>query len=370
MDQLHILWAIVKKDIAIWLRSPAVMAVTLLPAIALMLLLVLQAAAVQGSPVAIVNLDKSGRAAMQLENVTTHYGGFYSATVMNSTEANHAFQQLSVSAILTIPKAFSYDLSIGKTPNLTWQVRNFNEDTANDLRRALPDLLSQFEKSYSTSSKLPVITIHEQDLHAKDATFIGFNLVAVIVMLVLQAGVVNAGLASVREWESGSIKELLMSPSTALTLITGKVIAGVVASDAVAMIAMGLAMIAGIIAVPSITLALWALLLTTFAGVFGAGIGVFLGTVFRNMERVSVLSVMLSFYLFFLAGGITDIAYFPGWLQTIASFVPNSYAMGGLRSALLYGSAVGMGTDALALLLAAVVGLVIGVPALRRGLSH
>ena len=77
-----------------------------------------------------------------------------------------------------------------------------------------------------------------------------------------------------------------------------------------------------------------------------------------------------SFYLFFLAGGITDIAYFPGWLQTIAALIPNTYAMDGLRSALLYGSAVGMGTNAIALLFAAIVGLVIGVPALRRGLSH
>ncbi len=346
------------------------MVVTILPAIALMLILVLQAAAVQGSPVAVVNKDQGGQAAMQLEAVAIHYDGFYSATVLNSAKANEEFQQLKVSAILTIPSTFSHDLALGKTPELTWQIRNFNDDTANDLRRALPDILSQYEKSVHSPSHLPIITVHEQDLHAKDVSFLGFNLVAVIIMLVLQAGVVNAGLASVREWESGSIKELLMSPASALTLITGKVIAGVVASDVVAIIAVVVALLAGMITIPSVALALWALVFTTLAGVFGAGIGVFLGTVFRNMERVSVLSVILSFYLFFLAGGITDIAYFPGWLQTIAALIPNTYAMDGLRSALLYGSAVGMGTNAIALLFAAIVGLVIGVPALRRGLSH
>lgn len=369
-SQLGALWSIVKKDLAIWIRSPATLAVTILPALILMLVLVLQAAAVTGSPVAIVNQDAGGSAAMELQSIAQHYNGFYTAPVMSLSQAEQAYQKLQVAGVLIIPKGFSADLAQGSPPTIDWQVRNFNNDTANDLRRALPDILTQFLHSKAVGANPLHIQVQEHDLHAKDASFVGFNLIAVVVMLILQAGVVNAGLAAVREWESGSIKELLMSPARPITVILGKLVAGVVASDLAGAVALIAAYLAGILIVPSVGLVLLALLFMTLTAIFGSALGVLLGSALRNTERVSGLSINLAFYLFFLAGGIADIAYLPRWLQSVAAFIPNTYALDALRSTLLYSSAHGLGLDAGALAIATAAALVIGVPLTWRGLSH
>lgn len=363
-------WSIVKKDLAVWIRSPATLAVTILPALILMLVLVLQAAAVTGSPVAIVNQDAGGQAAQKLQSIAQHYNGFYKAPLMTLSEAEQAYQKLQVAGVLIIPKGFSSELAAGHQPTVDWQVRNFNNDTANDLRRALPDILSQFLHSKAVTTNPLHIQVQEHDLHAKDASFVGFNLIAVVVMLVLQAGVVNAGLAAVREWESGSIKELLMSPARPITVIVGKLVAGVFASDIAGGVALLAAFVFGILPVPSLGLLLIALLFMTLTAVFGSALGVLLGSALRNTERVSGLSVNLAFYLFFLAGGIADIAYLPRWLQSVAAFIPNTYALDALRSTLLYNSASGLGADAGALFAASALALIIGVPLTWRGLSH
>lgn len=368
--QLRVVWSILKKDLAIWLRSPATLAVTIMPALILMLVLVLQAAAVTGSPVAIVNEDASGQAALQLESIAEHYSGFYKAPVMTLPQAEQAYQRLQVAGVLIIPKGFSSELARGQRPLIEWQVRNFNNDTANDLRRALPDIMSQFMHSAAVGTNPVHIQVQEHDLHAKDASFVGFNFIAVVVMLILQAGVVNAGLAAVREWESGSIKELLLSPARPLSVILGKLAAGVVASDAAGLVALIAAMLAGILPAPSLSLAVLSIGFMTLTAIFGSALGVLLGSALRNTERVSGLSINLAFYLFFLAGGIADIAYLPRWLQSLAAFIPNTYALDALRSTLLYGSSAGLGPDAGALGIATIVVLLIGVPFTWRGLSH
>ncbi|QQE79005.1 ABC transporter permease [Alicyclobacillus sp. SO9] len=370
MQQLSTFWAIVKKDLATWIRSPSTIAVTVLPALILMFVLILQAAAVTGSPVAIVNQDTSGQAAAKLQHIAQNYNGFYNAKVLSKAQAEKEYQNLAVAGVLVIPKGFSKELKGGQHPTITWQVRNFNNDTANDLRRALPDILSTFLKSGAAGKNPMHIQVQEHDLHARDASFVGFNMIAVVVMLVLQAGIVNAGLAAVREWETGSVKELLMSPARPLTMILGKVGAGVIASDITGGIALIAAIAAGMVPVPSFGLGILAFVIVTLTAIVGSGLGVLIGAALRATERVSGLSISLSFYLFFLAGGITDIAYLPRWLQDVAAYIPNTYSLDALRATLLYNSSTGILTDIGVLVLAGAVALLIGVPVMRRGLSH
>ena len=90
----------------------------------------------------------------------------------------------------------------------------------------------------------------------------------------------------------------------------------------------------------------------------------------RSTEKTSLLSLLISFYLFFLSGGIAAYAYLPSWVQDIARFVPNTYAVDALRSTLLYGSTSGILNDILLMVVAAVIGVLIGLPSMKRGLSH
>ena len=180
MNQLQVMWAIVKKDLSIWIRSPATIIVTIVPALVLLLVLILGAAAVTGSPVAIVNDDSGGVAAQKFVQIAKDYDGFYGAKIMIPANAEIAYEKLQVAGILTVPPNFSTDIAAGRKPVIEWQIRNFNDDTANDLRRALPDIMDEFMKSGTVGLNPIHTTIDEQDLHKTDASFVGFNLIAIL----------------------------------------------------------------------------------------------------------------------------------------------------------------------------------------------
>lgn len=369
MTQFQSAWAILKKDLMVWTRNPIRVVVTIVPALVLLFILVLQGAAVQGYPVAIVNHDR-GAAGLKLQQDAQAYGGFIRTPLLSSEQAQKAYNRLQVAAVLTIPWNFSAGIREGKHPTIRWQIRNFNNDSGNDLRRALPDIINEFLGQGVIGSNPIHIQVAETDLHAKDAGFIPFELIAVLVVLLLQASLVSSGLASVNEWESGSMKELLVSPASSLSIMMGKILAGVVASDLVGFVTVGLAWIGGL--VPGLTWdrALLALAIASLLSLFGSGVGVALASALRTTEKTSLSSLLIAFYLFFISGGIAAYAYLPGWVQDLARFVPNTYAVDALRSTLLYGSMSGVLNDIGLLAIAAGGGILMGLPVMRRGLAH
>lgn len=362
-------WTILRKDLSLAMRRPAVSVVTILPALILMLVLIMQAAAVTAEPVAVVNLDPACPAARALQRTATHFDGF--RTVVEPAGAAHRdYAALRVSAVLTIQRGFCEAAASHQRPVVGWQVRNFNADSTNDLERGVADVLTRYMASGAAGPGPAPVTIDEHDLNARDANFVGFQLVAVLVLLLLQAGLINAGLAAAMEWQTRSVKELLLAPVSSFTLVAGKVLAGVVAADVAGTLLVVAAIATGQVPVPSFADAAAALGVMTLLGLFGAALGVTLGARLRSAERLNPISAVLSFYLFFLAGGIAAVAYLPDWLRVIARAVPNSYGIDALRGALLYGTTRGLGLDLAVLLAASVVMLAIAVPSMRRSLAH
>lgn len=363
------MWAIVKKDLAVLLRRPVALIVTIVPALVLVLVLLLEAGAVGSYPVAVVNLDPGGAAASTLVGDALGYNGFRART-MTAAAAEAAFGRLQVAAVLTVPAGFSAALAAGLHPAVTWQVRNFNLDSTNDLRRGLPDVLSAFLRSGAAGPDPVKVALRETDLHAHEPSLVAYQLVPVLALLLLQAGVVNAGLGAVAEWQTGSVKELLLSPVPAGAVVAGKVTAGVLAAMAVGLVAVGAGLAAGLLVPPppaqaALTLAAMFLLAT-----FAAGLGVAIAAGLRIQDHVVPVSINLAFYLFFLGGGITALAYLPEWLHGVARAMPLTYATALLRGALLYGSDPAAGRRILVLALFAVGGVAAGIPALRRGIAH
>ncbi len=59
----------------------------------------------------------------------------------------------------------------------------------------------------------------------------------------------------------------------------------------------------------------------------GTGLGVAVGAAFQRIPPVSAVSILVAFYLFFLAGGSGVLAFHPIWLQQIPSFDPLAYGV-------------------------------------------
>jgi len=218
-------WVILRKDLAIWLHQPANIAATVLPPLAFLLVQALGAAAVGRSPVALVVQD-TGPQAVHMANII-HQADVFRNQDAHSQPAQALLKNLSVVAVITIPPDFTQHVAAHETAPIDVTVNNLNLDFTNDIRRSVPDAITQYYQAQDSASPIK-ITLQEQDLRHRDVQFFQYAVLPTIVLLLMISGLVSGGLSAAREWERRTIKELLLSPATNGAIITGKVLAGFV----------------------------------------------------------------------------------------------------------------------------------------------
>jgi len=359
------IWAIARKDIRVWLRQPSAVAATLLPAIVLLGVLYIGAAAVGRNPVALVVQDDGPRA-QQLMTQLEDSDAFVVKSFSTADEAEHALETLQVAAIITIPSEFDAAFDAHLPDPVSIRINNLNLDFTNDLRRSLPAAITSFYAGQPTN---PIeVHVEETDLRQQDIELLQFDLVPDLVLLLTIAGAINAGLATAREWEDQTIKELLLAPIDRRSVVLGKFLAGWLTTLIVAAIVLSIGAISGYLR-PSPSGWLPALVSVALLALASAGLGVAIGATARKFQRVAGLTIPLAFYLFFLSGGISVIAFLPQWVQTIAQFIPTFYGMHALQMVLFYDSTDDLLRDLAVLALTAAAMLLLGTASLRRRLN-
>ena len=358
-------WVIMRKDLQVWLRQPVTLAATVAPALVLLLVEVLGAQAVGRSPVALVVQDSGPQGAGLAQAIRE--ANVFRLQEVQAAQAQALLKNLDVVAVVTIPAGFSQRVLSHQSATVDVTVNNLNLDFTNDIRRAVPDAITHY---YAAQGQLsPVrISMDEQDLRPRDIQMFQYSVLPVVVLLLLISGLISGGNAAAREWESSTVKELLLSPIPGGAIIAGKVLAGFVTSFALGTLVLlavdGLGWI-----YPQGIYWLDMLLIVGLVAFFGASLGVAIGAALQRIMPVIAVAVNLAFYLFFLAGGMGVLAFEPIWLQEIAAFVPLTYGVHALQMALFYNSADLLGRDVLVLGLASLVALALGTLAVRRGMA-
>jgi ABC-type multidrug transport system permease subunit len=363
--------AIVRKDIGVWLRQPTSITATVLPAIAFMIILYFGAQAVGRNPVALVVQD-NGPHAQELVKILTQSDAF-KIVMMNTTPENaeEALKQLKVAAVITIPSNFDSALDSHKPDPVTIHINNLNLDFTNDLRRSLPAAITEFysnDGNMAATSNPIHIHIKETDLRSQDVDLLRFEIIPILVLLLTTAGIVNAGLATAREWEDYTIKELLLAPISKMTLIVGKLLSGWLTTLLIAAVVLVIGAVSGYLKPEGPTYWISTVVIVLLIALASAGLGVAIGAAGRRFQRVTAIGIPLSIDLFFLSGGITVAAFLPVWLQTIAHFVPTFYGTHALQMAVFYSSTEGLALDLSVLAATAVVAVTLGVLSLRRSM--
>lgn len=367
MNSLFPILAIVRKDISVWLRQPTSIAATVLPAIAFMVILYFGAQAVGRNPVALVVQD-SGPHAQELVDILSDSGAFKVGMItITPQKAEDALKQVKVAAVITIPSNFDAAYNTQKPDPVTIHINNLNLDFTNDLRRSLPAAITEFYAEKGNSSPIQ-IHVKETDLRSQDIDLLRFELVPNLVLLLTTAGIVNAGLATAREWEDSTIKELLLAPISKTTLIAGKLLSGWITTLLIASVVLVVGAASGYLRPEGTIYWISTLVIVLLIALASAGLGVAIGAASRRFQRVTAIGIPLSIDLFFLSGGITVAAFLPAWLQTIAHFVPTFYGTHALQMAIFYGSTEGLALDLSVLGATALVAGVLGVLSLRRSM--
>ncbi len=362
---LRVIWAILRKDLQVWLRQPAIVAATLIPPVSFLLVQALGAAAVGRSPVALVVLDSGPQGQQVAQSIVN--ANVFRVRPATPAQAQVLLKNLDVVAVITIPADFSQRFKTRQPDPVQVTVNNLNLDFTNDIRRAVPDAITQYYQAQGAASPIK-ISINESDLRQKDVELFQYAVIPTVVMLLLVSGVMTAGLATAREWETRTIKEVLLSPAPGGALIVGKVLAGFITTFGLGALVLGLGYALGYTRPAGVY---WAstLGIVALVALFGAGLGVALGAFMQRIDPMIGVSINLSLYLFFLSGGVGVLAFEPAWLQNLAAFIPLTYGTHALQMAVFYSSSDLLLRDAAVLIGSAAVTLLLGSLAVRRQIA-
>jgi ABC-2 type transport system permease protein len=359
-------WTICKKDLRVWLRHPSNVAITLLPALALLFVDALSAGAVGRSPVALVTLDQ-GTKGQQMAHIIRQ-ADLFRVSDATPAQAQALFKNLDVVAILTIPADFTQAVDAHASAHIEVQINNLNTDFTNDIHRAVPDAITQFYQQQGGTSPLKV-TLREQNLRGQDIQLFQYSAMPLIVLLLVVSGLVSSSLAAAGEWETRTIKELLLSPASSGAIICGNVLTGFVTTTALGLLVLGVGDLLGWVQ-PAGVYWLPVLLVIALVALFSAGVGVALGALLQRIQSVGSAAIVIALYLFFLTGGTAVLAFDPAWLQTVATFVPLYYGKHALEMAIFYQSSDQLGRDATVLAGSALLAVGLGILAMRRGMAE
>lgn len=358
--------AVARKDVRISLIERTFTLVSILLPINFLLLFLLVALTGGEAPTAVV-LQERGPLARQFVTQMEHAHSF----IIRETSAQQArqlLQQGSIVAIVTIPPDFDQRLREGEHISLPVEVNNLNADFTNDIRRAIPLTITQFYARVFPDQV--VVQAREHDVQPRDTNYIQYLSVSIVVIALLIGGVLQTGINTAREYESGTMKVLLLSPASRWATLLGKTLgAGILA----------LASLLGVLAVVIVLLGVrpahWAeltvfslLLLLTFLA-----IGQLIGTWLQRRLAVIPLTLGLSLPLFFVSGAFGP----PQWgnpiVAAVAQVMPVYYAIGVFQHA-FHGFTVipqSPGVAAAVLLAFSVASFVISVLIVdRRGVAH
>ena len=362
---LRSLWALYRKDLAVWWGNRATIGASILPVVGFLVIQSIGVAAVGRNPVALVTLD-TGPAGQQMRQI------LYSADVFRLTDATPDQAQallhnLQVAAVITIPADFTQRVQAHDAAPVSVVINNLNLDFTNDIRRAVPDAITQYYAAQGAASPIKV-TLQETDLRARDVQFFEFSVLPMLVLLVMLNGVVTSAMATAREWESRTIKEVLLAPLPHELIIVGKVLACFTVTFALGLLVLGLGAALDWTR-PAANEWLPTVLIIGLVSMLGTGLGVAVGAALQRIQAAIPVGLLLAIYLFFLAGGIGVLAFQPDWLQAIAVYDPLSYGVHALQMAVFYASNDQFALDVLVLGLTSLAALGLGALSIRRQIA-
>ncbi|MBV9709360.1 MAG: ABC transporter permease [Ktedonobacteraceae bacterium] len=362
---LRTVWAIFRKDLVVWLRNRRNIAATIVPPLVFLLVQALGAAAVGRSPVALVTLD-TGPEGRQMQQIF-HNADVFRITDATPEQARILLKDIQVVAVITIPADFTQRVDAHASSPVDVTVNNLNLDFTNDIRRSVPDAITQFYHAQGSASPIKV-TVHEQDLRQQDVELFQYSVLPTIVLLLMISGLITSSISAAREWETRTVKEILLSPATKFAIITGKVLSGFLTTFLLGVLVLLLGAILGWTR-PEGIYWLTSLFIIALIALMSTGLGVALGAALQRGLPVIAISINVAFYLFFLAGGVGVLSFEPVGLQNIATYIPLTYGVHALEQAIFYSSPDRLGLDMLVLGLCALVAVGLGVLSMRRGIA-
>jgi ABC-type multidrug transport system permease subunit len=245
--------------------------------------------------------------------------------------AEDARRQLAagkIVAIVTIPSNFDASVDHQQPIAIPVQINNLNTDFTEDIRRAIPLSITTF---YARAFPATInVASHEHDLYPQDTGYISYIGVSILVLALALGGAIQSGTSWAREWELGTMKELLLSSASRWSMILGKMLGAFFLALVSACIIL-LALIFPLNTRPvhfGETLEYMLLTLLIFSA-----LGTLIGTLVKQRRLITTIVLGSSLFVFFVSGPLGPPSFDTKVIEVISRFFPLAYAIAGEQHA-------------------------------------
>ncbi len=294
------------------------------------------------APVAVVDEDRS---ALSSRIVQAFYGPYFRAPVLIPLSRMDAVLDSGKCIFaLDIPPNFERDVLAGRRPDIQVNIDATMMSQAfigaSYIQNIALGEVNAFVERRRVAAASPV-ELAERIKFNPNLTSAWFGAVMEIINNITLLSILLAGAALVRERERGTLEHLMVMPLSAVEILLAKTWSMglvVVAAAAFSLVFV----VRGALGVPlagSVPLFLCAALLQFYAA---SAIGIFLGTISRNMPQLGLSMILVILPLQILSGGASPRESMPRLVQDIMQIAPTTHFVG-LSQAILYrGAEFGM----------------------------
>ena len=233
---------------------------------------------------------------------------------------------------LVIPAGFARTVAEGETAELQLLVSGANSNTANAARgyfdvivqRFARDLLVEAAARRGMTTSIPEVLPALRIWYNPTLEFRHFMAVSMIVVASLMVGVVTTAASLVRERETGTIEQLVMTPLRGSEIVVAKALPPFAVSLLALAPSLAIARAFGLPMTGSVALFLGASLLSLVASM---AIGVVVASYADSLQQALLIGFFVLFPLMFLSGTTVPVESMPRPMQVLALFSPTRYYM-------------------------------------------
>jgi ABC-2 type transport system permease protein len=287
------------------------------------------------APIAFVDEDQSNLSARM---ISAFYGPYFKKPVMITyAEIDPGLDAGIYTFVVNIPPDFERDVVAGRSPDIQVNIDATRMSQAfigaGYIQNIMNGEIAGFLKGFRQNEALPISLVPHVKFNP-NLSSTWFSSIMEIMNNITMLGIMLTGAALIREREHGTLEHLMVMPINAAEIILAKIWS----MGLVVLVAAWLSlyfMVQGVLQVPiqgSVLLFMCGALLHLLAV---TSIGVFMGTVARNMPQLGLLLILTVLPLEMLSGGMTPRESMPIYVQLIMEAAPTTHFVS-MAQAILY----------------------------------
>lgn len=363
--------AVAKKELRQLSRDPRTIGVlVVMPAVLLLFYGYVLSFDVHHVQLAVLDHDGTSQSRALVQEMTSSEYFDKVADLKSETQIRGVLDAGDAAIVLVVPQGFGKDIDAGRRATVQALIDGSNATNAQTAQGYAEMFVAAYGAHVVTElyggGAVPPVSPRLHVLYNPELASEKFLLPGLVAFILMISSTVATALSVVKERETGTMEQLLVSPLTPQDVILGKALPYGVIAVAAALLVMATARVVfGLHIAGSLTL----LVLETVIFVVGAqGLGLLISSITTSQQvafQIAVFATMLPTLL--LSGFVFPIRSMPVVVQGITYIIPARYFVTVLRDIVLKGVGFGqMWEETLALVIFATVTLVLSTIRLRR----